>query len=64
MHFRMLNKHLFLILFILLVTLGCGSVSSENCSYFELNPVVQSSGPCAAQICKQNGVCQVIEILF
>ena len=50
-------------LFIYIVTLGCGSVSSENCSYFELNPVVQSSGPCAAQICKQSGVCQVIKII-
>ena len=42
----------------ILVTVGCGGTSGENCTYFE-NTNAQS-GDCVATICKQNNVCQVI----
>ena len=40
-----------------LVTLGCGSTSSENLTYFEVSNA--NEGECTAKICKQDGVCQV-----
>ena len=37
---------------------GCGSVSSENCTYFEVNGA--NSGDCNARICKcSSDICQV-----
>ena len=44
--------------FFAIVTLGCGSSSAENNSYFEVSD--PSSGQCKAQICKSDdNVCQV-----
>ena len=42
---------------VFLVTLGCGSTSSENLTYFEVSNA--NEGQCTAKICKQDGVCQV-----
>ena len=45
-----------------LVTLGCGSVTSENNSYFEVSD--PPSGQCNTKICKANdNVCQVMFML-
>ena len=41
------------------VTLGCGGVSRENCTYFD-SPAAFGGGQCAATICKINdGICSV-----
>lgn len=41
---------------------GCGSTSSENCTYFEVNGA--NSGACRAKICKcSSDICQV-NIIF
>ena len=38
--------------------MGCGSSSTENCTYFELTSV--SAGSCSAQICKAStNICQL-----
>ena len=38
--------------------MGCGSTSSENCTYFEVTGA--SNGPCTSKICKVNdNICQV-----
>ena len=39
------------------VTVGCGSSSGENCTYFEVTGAV--AGACASQICVSDDVCQV-----
>ena len=39
------------------VTVGCGTTSGENCTYFEVTGAV--SGTCASQICPSADVCQV-----
>ena len=39
------------------VTVGCGSSSGENCTYFEVTGAV--AGSCASQICASDDVCQV-----
>ena len=44
-------------LFLLSVATGCGSSSSENCTYFEVTGAV--AGACASQICVSDDVCQV-----
>ena len=55
--------HAELIPFSCLVTLGCGGVSSENGSYFEVADA--SSGQCNARICKTNdNICQVSMLNF
>jgi len=38
-------------------TVGCGSSSGENCTYFEVTGAV--AGSCASQICASDDVCQV-----
>ena len=44
--------------FLLSVATGCGSSSSENCTYFEVSGAVD--GACVGQICKCNdNICQV-----
>ena len=41
-----------------LVTTGCGSSSSENCTYFEVSGA--NDGPCVGKICKcSSNICQV-----
>ena len=41
-----------------LVSLGCGSINSENCTYFEVSGA--NDGDCSAKICKcSNDICQV-----
>lgn len=41
------------------VTYGCGSQSSENCTYFE-SATTPSNGPCSFKVCKQNAnICQL-----
>ena len=39
------------------VTVGCGTTSGENCTYFEVTGAV--AGTCASQICPSADVCQV-----
>jgi hypothetical protein len=42
-----------------LVTLGCGTTSSENCTYFDIASTI-NAGACTAKICKCNSnICQV-----
>lgn len=38
-------------------TVGCGSSSGENCTYFEVTGAI--AGACASQICVSDDVCQV-----
>ena len=46
------------LLILLVVTLGCGASTSENCTYFEASSL--ANGACAAEICKCNSnVCQI-----
>ena len=48
------NQHFFKIV----VTTGCGSSSSENCTYFEVSGA--NDGPCVGKICKcSSNICQV-----
>ena len=48
--------------FSLAVSVGCGSVTSENLTYFEVSS--PDDGPCNAKICKvSNKICQVISCL-
>ncbi len=43
----------------IIVTLGCGSSSSENCTYFE-NTSGSLTGSCRAQICRcSSSICQI-----
>ena len=43
-----------------LVTLGCGSSTTENCTYFEVQNSAAMSGQCRTQICKcQSDICQI-----
>ncbi len=45
--------------FILTVTINCGEMSNENCTYFESNSPMP--GGCSAKICPcNNNICQVI----
>ena len=40
-------------------TLGCGSTTTENCTYFESSTTV-NTGPCATKVCKSSSdVCQI-----
>ena len=42
----------------IVVTTGCGSSSSENCTYFEVSGA--NDGPCVGKICKcSSNICQV-----
>ena len=42
------------------VTLGCGSSTTENCTYFEVTSASSLSGACSAKICKTNtDICQI-----
>ena len=42
-----------------LVTLGCGSRTTENCTYFE-SATSPSTGACRAKICKaDDNICQI-----
>ena len=42
------------------VTLGCGSTSSQNCTYFQSSATNQPAGQCAIKICKcSSDICQV-----
>ena len=41
------------------VTLGCGSITTENCTYFESATTV-NTGACRAKICKaDSNICQI-----
>jgi hypothetical protein len=41
------------------VTIGCGGISRENCTFFD-SPAGIGAGACAATICKNTpGICSV-----
>ena len=43
----------------ILVTIGCGGSSSENCTYFEVSSLT-TTGACSGKICKlSSDICQV-----
>ena len=55
-----IQKHFYvkLTLMSFLVAVGCGGLSSENLTYFEVSSA--DDGPCVAKICKvTNDICQV-----
>ena len=46
-------------IFFILVTIGCGGSSSENCTYFEVSSLT-TTGACSGKICKlSSDICQV-----
>ena len=50
-------------LFFILVTIGCGATSSENCTYFESSAA--PDGGCVGKICKCNtDICQVSVLYY